>query len=275
MLKKKYHKLFPLTILIILLSQFFFSSCASTSGNLSDAMDKASDDYEGERVVESYEEEEDEEEEVYYEEDDEDDNVSGFVSSSDSGTSSLDLKFGISFGSGLLSSNDYYGLNHANAILGDGEHSFFYFSGGFAWSPIQETSELSKSLDGSVKMLNVGIGYRGFTTPSYTFLGQYFAVGLNYNLLMWSYKNSIEKDVFDSYGNYTGTSTINGDILNGVELYGEIGLNLFQTDGLDLGMSISPGVILWMGATGEGFNNDVFDSFYYLKFKFNILLKNK
>jgi len=141
------------------------------------------------------------------------------------------------------------------------------FNGGCAWAPIQHTSVLKQSLDGGITLLNLGLIYRWFSTPEHTFLGQYFTLGLKYNYMIWSYKNPIWADTYDDWGNVTGTEKITYDRLSGFEFFSGIGFHILQVEEIQIGGEFSPGVIFWFGETSEGFENDVFSTFWYVKFK--------
>jgi len=134
------------------------------------------------------------------------------------------------------------------------------FNGGCAWAPIQHTSVLKQSLDGGITLLNLGLIYRWFSTPEHTFLGQYFTLGLKYNYMIWA-------DTYDDWGNVTGTEKITYDRLSGFEFFSGIGFHILQVEEIQIGGEFSPGVIFWFGETSEGFENDVFSTFWYVKFK--------
>lgn len=276
--KRSYSSYFLIILLFIFMGLLLFNGCASSRrGKLSDAMEKASDDYEGERVIESEDTEDDDE--YYYDDDDEyeydsvehdDEQLVSEYDSVPPKTSSKINRFGITFGSGLLHSDEYYGLNHFNLNFHTGKHDNVYFTGGFSWAPIQETSELTRSIKGNIKLLNIGIGFQKYTTPPYTFMGQYFYGGINFNYMFWSYNNPIEIIDYDTGSDYYSSTTIRSDRLKGLEFYAGVGIHLIQTKSFRIGGSLSPGVILWFWDTDEGFSNDVFDPFFYLKFKIHL-----
>jgi len=305
-----------LTLLSLLLSLFamLLLDCSSSShhrrrGKLSDAVEKASDEKEGDRKVDP--EPEERRRDDYYEEREEyveevvavpvmvpfvvneetGDTTFAVLSDAESETSSppqtvvstekqpkLPIWLSLSGGTGLLKQDEFYGLNHFDISIGT------YFSqrgrveilGGGGWAPIQETSYLGQSLKNSVQMLNIGLALKFYTTPRYTFLGQYFLFGLHYTIMRWEYNNPILADVYDEYGYVIGTEEISVDFLDGIGLYGGIGLNLIQSAEFQLGGELSPGVIFWMPETHKGFENDVFDPFLYIKFSIilNIRIKD-
>ena len=252
-----------MTFLIIVL---LLISCAGHDryeprrGSLKEGMEKASDDYEGERKVKTEYEWVDDEPEivVIYEETDEEkyqeDEYIGFSNEVDRFWSN------VKFSTGLVKSEHFYGFHQFNLGVGGyiKEKNWFNFYVGYAHSPIQETSELHKSIDGGVHLLNIGFEWKYFTTPKYTFLGNYLLLGSALDYMCWEYKNVLE----DQYGDI-----IKSDCLGGVEFYTGIGFNLINPYKVKLGIEISPGVILWGGNTAEGFDNDLFDPFLYLKFK--------
>jgi len=263
----------------------FLSSCASSShhnrrGSLSDAMDKASDESE-DREIET---EPDPKPEYYYEEEEDDEYIYHSVSDDslnqqqasdmqpeimDTDFDSSPTWFAIRGGTGLIKGKDFFGLNHFNLSLGKSftEQHRFDLNAGFTWAPIQHTSVLKQSLVGGVTLLNLGLNYNYYTTHEHTFLGQYFSFGFKYNYMIWSYKNPILADYFDDWGNYEGTEEITGDGLSGFEFYSGIGFHVLQVKGFQIGTEVSPGVIFWVWETTEGFENDVFSTFWYVKFK--------
>ena len=98
-------------------------------------------------------------------------------------------------------------------------------------------------------------------------MGLYLCAGLGYTYMRWSYKNPFQAMAYGEYGDELGMDTISSDGLSGFELYTGLGLNLVQTEGFQLGAEALPGLIIWGGETSEGFDNDVFDTFYYTKLK--------
>ena len=61
-------------------------------------------------------------------------------------------------------------------------------------------------------------------------------------------------------------STINNDAIDGVDLYAGVGVNIVQTKNFQLGFEARPGVGVWIGPTSQGFDNDVFSPLWYVKF---------
>ena len=274
-----------LVLCLLIVSGLILQSCFGTSkhrrGKLSDAMEEASDEHKGKRKVDTQPDPEDEDDEPEY--------VVGVVSepaalaaadslsvdslSVDSATVIQGRKlnwFTLAGGTGLLKEDDFFGLNHFNLAIGTypEERHYLELAAGVSWAPVQETSLLSESLDSGVILLQLGLGYKYYTTPRHTFMGLYLCAGLGYTYMRWSYKNPFEAMTYDEYGDALGMETISSDGLSGFEIYAGLGLNVVQTDGFQLGAEALPGLIAWGGETSEGFDNDVFHTFYYTKLKF-------
>jgi len=177
-------------------------------------------------------------------------------------------------GTGLLKSEDFYGLS--DFILSYESFNGQYWRAdiqlGTTYAPIQTTGLLNESLKDGVLIVHLGIQANRFTTPMHTFLGQYFYFGFKINAMMWSYKNPIIVDEYDDFGIVIGEEEISHDVLIGFDLNLGIGLNLIQTHYLTLGGECSPGVVLWANETEEGFDNDIFSSFLYIKLKLCVKL---
>jgi hypothetical protein len=263
---QNHKKSFSESIFIILLFALFsiyFQSCSSFTGvrrgKLSDAMDKASDEHEGDRTVDTDFEPGD----YYYEYEETtgtEETTDDFEAKIDSSIEKMGLTYSFMGGPGLIKGDDFFGLNHFNASIGTylGEYHRLELFAGFAWAPVQKTSKLNKSLESGVLMLNAGINYKLFLTPKHTFLGQYVMLGAAYNKMFWSYKNSLQ----DEYGDIIGA-----DGLDGIEIFTGIGLHLIQTKIFQIGGEIVPGIVIWGWLTDEGFDNDVFSPFWEIKFR--------
>ena len=260
-------------------------SCASTNrnaGSLSDAMDKASDDHQGDRKITAVkdpdmpEEEQQEEDFITFEE------------RNDNGTVQDEqlegLSLGFSAGSGILSTESFYGMSAFSISLEqifEEKRSAFIEAGGF-YSPLQtvesdefdpETDKIVQALEGGIFSLYANVRIKFYTTPEHTFLGNYFGAGAGVHSMFWSYRNELEINEYDENGNYTGTDTVKSDQLWGLDLNASAGLNVVQTDHFVMGIEFIPGVIIWGPETYQGFTNDVFAPFLYLKTNFNFMVR--
>ncbi|MBN2103412.1 hypothetical protein JW835_05150 [bacterium] len=236
-------------------------------GKLSDAMEKASDENEEDREVETHYvwvKEEPVIESAVTEDPSASPAAVGNASavSADSSEQHFGRVLSFSGGSGLLSGSDFYGYNHFNIAYGEkiSRRSRIQGYAGYMWAPLQTTGHLHHSLKNGVLLLQLGGEYRYYTTPHYTFMGQYFIGGLSFQYMFWSYKNPI---LFDG-------ETIRSDSMSGLEIYAGAGINLMQTRYFQLGGEILPGVILWDEETREGFENDIFGAFWHVKFRLSL-----
>lgn len=287
----------PFALLLCVIS-FFYFGCSSTEstrkGKLSDAVEASSDDHQGERKVDAaYREPNEEENEDIPPETNKEPEASEngdslyttkseqkyFTTTKAESYDSLAVnelqneageKFSIGLfaGTGLLSSSDFYGLTSGglNLVLPiEGFLSELYLSG--SYSPIQETSKLSRSLDEGVSLLEIGVQVRFPTTPEFTFIGHYFFFGFGGSMMLWSYKNPFLAPTYDANGNRTGDETIFSDGLNGINLFVGTGIDLTQTLPFHFIAEITPGIILWNNSTHEGFDNNIFSPFVYFQFR--------
>lgn len=177
--------------------------------------------------------------------------------------------FSLSFGKALTTQDGFAGLNQFNFMFGgySSQRGRVEAVIGVGWAPVDEGSELRNSLEDNVIILSIGVAGKYYFTPRHTFLGNYFLGGLSLNLMLWKYKNPIEADVYDDYGNVTGTEEIDSDHIGGLDIYLGIGFNLAQTRRFQLGVEAVPGILLWGIQTHEGFDNDVFKAAAYAKLK--------
>jgi hypothetical protein len=269
----------PLYLFIFIICLSFLSGCFSAgknrTGELSDAMEVASDDYDGEREVETGFSPSSNVDSI--------DAAKMLVQKIDNNESNkkssekLTKEYSYSslffrLGSGVVSSNDYYGLNNCNVNLRfrDSKQGYSQFYLGYAFAPLQKTSKLSKSIKSGIKIFELGLEHVQFTTPPYTFLGHYVLIGFEYDILYWKYKNPFYADVYDDYGNVIYQDLIKDDILSGIDIHIGSGFNLVQTWDFQVGAELVPGLKLWWFESYEGFSNDIFRPFFYAKIRFTV-----
>ena len=271
-------------VMILILSTMQGCSSSNRRGKLSDAVGKAKDGEKDRKVKTSprYNDPGDEDSEIDEEividsVGNDNDNLHHrkyYKYTSDSKTVS-DGRFGLAYGSGAMINRDFYGLNSFSFSLEgfSGIKTRLDLKAGFGYAPIQQTSKLNESLSDGVVQLFAGFQYNSFTTPQYTFMGQYFFGGFNLVLMIWNYRNPVLADVYDEYGNVLYTESITSDALVGFDLHGGLGWNVAQTKTVNLGIELDLGVTLWSWTTKEGFDNDVFESFKYAKLNFMVKIK--
>jgi hypothetical protein len=167
--------------------------------------------------------------------------------------------FGLSAGVGLLKSDDFTEMISLDASIGISEkRSRLEFYLGGAWAGVDHTSELNDSIDNGVSLINVGIDYKRKITAEPKWHSPYFIIGAAYKRMFWQYQNRITT---------TQGERISSDSLEGVEVYAGLGKNFFQISGNKIGIEVFPSVTCWLPQTTEGFDNDVFDPFFMLNLR--------
>lgn len=237
-------------------------------GKLSDAIEKASDDYPGERRTETFE--------VIPVSVD----TSTVVASvGDPGkpqpaaevtTDSIDefeatppsrhLWVGLNVAGGAVSSTDLYGLQSGSLSIGGyiDRTKWLDFRLAYSHAPIQQTSELSQSLKGGVDILSLGADLKQFFTHPYTFIGAYFFGGASLQVMLWNYRNPIQVPT------YRGYETISSDGQTGFDVHVGAGLVVGQSEPVHLTIELIPGLHVWAFRTFQGFENDIFGPLPYL-----------
>lgn len=177
--------------------------------------------------------------------------------------SSKDYLFSLTGGTGFIGGEDFYGTKHFSVSIGDyvSEYQRFELFGQVLWAPVKETSELDQSIEDGIFMIGAGINYKWFTTPRHTFLGQYFILGAAVNEMFWSYENTIMVEDGEEIGS---------DHITGLELTAGLGVHLVQTQDVQIGVEVLPNIMFWGFTTSEGFSNDVFSHFTGVKFRVTV-----
>jgi len=173
----------------------------------------------------------------------------------------------LSYGQGSLKSNDFYGYSDISVAFEafneeQSPMNRIDLVVGGSYAPLQETSKLRKSLDGGVTLLHAGIRYNLYTTPRYTFMGNYLFAGGHLNWMFWEYNHPVDATDYD------GWTKVTSDALVGLDLQIGTGWNLAQTNGFATGIECTPGLIVWSPETDRKFHNDIFSTFYYLRLSY-------
>ncbi len=250
-------------------------------GKLSEAMEKASTDYEGDRRISTPEHEyrdpvliPDVDEQIISVPDrgpdmpdtetegqkQEDEHGFWYTEESDN-----DILYSLTGGTGVIKGEDFYEHKHISISVGKylSENQRLEFFGGIGWAPVQETSDLDNSIEDGIILFVGGINYKYFTTPRYTFLGQYFLLGIALNEMFWHYENPIIVE---------NENRIRSDHITGLELIAGLGVHIAQTKYFQIGAEVLPNIILWDFSTNKGFSNDVFGPFGTIKFRVTFTL---
>lgn len=273
----------PAVLMVFLLLLMSCSPSSRRAGSLSDAMDKASDDYQGERKVKAVVQREEPE---YLTPDDSHIKFETDGERPKQSPPLKDLWFGLQFGTGIVSTKSFYGVT-SFALTGNqfiSNKRSISFDLGLEYSPLQTTRSLEfdpqedrivKALDGGVITFFAGMNYRYYTTPKHTFIGNYFSAGGGVKSMFWSYKNPIEIREYNDHGIDIGSETISSDQLWGFDLNAALGLNYIQFKHFSLGIEFNPGITVWGFNTYEGFSNDIFYPFWYFKTNFNLMINGR
>ncbi|WP_143305719.1 hypothetical protein [Marispirochaeta aestuarii] len=226
------------------------TACTTSSpynrGSLSDAMEKAKDDYPEEREVPSQRDRR-----PWWEDEEDDQSVAdeaAYLASNSSGRVYLGARGGNSW----KSSPYFDSLMDAELLLSFRDaHAEAGVFGGFKSVTAKEGSSIEESVDGGVIFLRAGIEGRYYPFPDLEFFSPYLLGQAGGIYMYWSFKNPLK----------AGADTITSDSVGGMMLGVGIGVNVIDTDFLRIGAACIPETHLFHSETQEGFQNDVFD--YY------------
>lgn len=112
-------------------------------------------------------------------------------------------------------------------------------------------------------MLESGLSYRYYFTPAHTFFSPYISASAAYQLLSWDYRNPV----------IVNGDTIGWDNLTGLGGYAGLGIAIKRNSHLSLFGEAGFGGTVFVGETGQGFDNDVFGNFGYFTVKAGLSLK--
>lgn len=231
----------------------FLASCVTTSmedcGSLSDAMEKARDDYPDEREVPSEPKDDpwDSEDEDRQEQDRDEENDEYIYAASES-----PMYVGSRGGNALYSYPYFDSLFDAELLFGTGaDKGELLFFGGIKAVTAREDSDIKESIDDGVIFLRGGVEGRFYPLPEWTVFSPYLLAQAGGLYMYWSFKNPLE----------AGSETIASDSVGGMFLAAGAGVNLVNTEGFRLGAAWIPEIYLFYSETQEGFTNDVFDSY--------------
>ena len=256
-------------LLLPLLAALLATGCGSAhpahGGKLSEAMEKASEDNNGERNVEIRHD-------PVVEEPIEEEDSASFIAqtiadiiviiaeprtpSPSSGTRHGWLA--LTTGGGLIDLRETFGHYGIGLRLGlpVSDRSRISFTGDLALAAVSRTSRLARSTDDPLMVMSGGVqyGYDASQTPSSS--GLYFLFGLHARAMRWSYRNAVT----------AGSLTVREDELYGFGFSAGIGTELVQTSAFRLGIEALPSATFWFPTTQNGFENDIFGSSFSMGF---------
>lgn len=164
---------------------------------------------------------------------------------------------------GVIKGSDFYQTQFGNLYIGwyttPRTRLELYLGGALA--SIRETSEFDRSLEGDASLINLGLDYKVYFTPRYTFLSFYIILGGSLQTMYWRYENPVTT---------ANDEIISRDSMGGFELHGGLGMLIAQTGNFQIGGEILPSLSFWNGTTDKGFTNDVFDPFNSIMFRVTV-----
>jgi len=228
-------------------------SCMTTStedrGSLSDAMEKARDDYPDEREVPS------EPKDDPWDREDDDRRARDRDEKPDERiyvAADSPMYVGSRGGNALYSYPYFDSLFDAEILFGTGEDKVeLLFFGGIKAVTARDDSAIKESIDEGVIFLRGGAEGRFYPLPEWSVCSPYLLAQAGGLYMYWSFKNPLK----------AGSETITSDSVGGMFLAAGAGVNLIDTERFRLGASWIPEIYLFYSETQEGFTNDVFDSY--------------
>ncbi|MBN2628756.1 MAG: hypothetical protein JXA95_18985 [Spirochaetales bacterium] len=239
-----------LTLLVFLALTACTTSSSHNRGSLSGAMDKARDDYEGEREVPDEEDpwwENDEEDSRWGDNSDRDDSYGEDYTAAPIGDvpATFLIRTGSTLGSGpYFSSQERYEL-----LLGWEENNMALdFFGGLVLLDTNTAHLVSESITDGAFILEAGAEFRYYPWESLQFFSPYAGGRFGGLFMMWTFRNALT----------SGDDTITSDAVGGAVMGAVAGVDIIRTESLRLGVQINPEAYLFSAETSEGFDNDVF-----------------
>jgi len=247
---------------------FLIVSCSTTPsryrGSLSDAMDKAKDDHEGDRSVP------DDRLKPDYPRRDAPDRRDP-VGPADSAPLPLytegpsDFWLGFRGGNGLGPDRDIEPLSDGDIFAGGEASPNFEFDlyAGFKAAQAVDGSSLDERIKDPLLFLKAGVEGRYSPFPDWLFMSPYVSAGMGGFYMGWNFRNALT----------AGSETITSDSVTGLLLNVGAGIYPLRLERFRLGIGIVPEVCLFGPVTGEGFDNDYFDAFSSVKVIAEIAVK--
>ncbi len=232
-----------------------FVSCVTESsksrGSLSDAMNKAQDDFEEEREVPD-EEEEPRKEKREREERRRDETDEGELAETATTEPRGPVYIAGRGGNSFVSEPYFDSQYDADLLVGYGEDRVeVLVFGGIKAVTAKKGSTIEESIDDGVLFLRAGLEGRYYPLPELQVFSPYLLAQVGGLYMYWSFKNPLE----------AGGETIISDSVGGMILSAGAGVQLINTPFFRLGASCIPEAHLFYSETQEGFDNDVFDAY--------------
>jgi len=239
-----------------------FSSCFSAPdhyrGDLSDAMDRSQDDWEGSREIPDDDDDwwNDDDDDWLDDDDDYWDDNNDYWDDEDRDEYSepidlapLDLTYMLRSGSSLTAGPYFNSSTDVEALVGyEDAHWALY---GFAGVKILQANprhSIVESIKPEPFYLYAGGELRYYLMEDWKYMSPYGLLRVGGHSLFWNYQNAVTDD----------GDTISSDSISGLEVGLGAGIEVLRTDHLFLGVQIIPDAYLFSPYTMRGFNNNYF-----------------
>lgn len=252
-------------------------------GKLSDAMEKAKDDYEGERVVETNYEIEDEDESadwltfLFGCENTEKEENKTTIENQHIETEKKEIKFTsvwlqLHSDIGVMKVKNETDVFQMGVSLGGyvNEYNSLHFTFNAGVGNLMQDSEINESIRNEVDLMDLSLSVRKYATPLHTFIGGYLILGGGLSMILYDYRNPLT--AIDEFGEI---EYIDDDGLVGLNFFLGSGGHLFNSGRLRIGSELILGTKFWSPQTFADFTNDVIQVSPYIKLRFKFSLNPK
>lgn len=166
--------------------------------------------------------------------------------------------------------NDFFKSVGTNISFGSNTDGFATFlKAGFNWYAIEGNNLIFEQFNGGLVGLNAGLEFRKNLTEAENPYYIDLVIDANLEMLPWKYNNEVTSVVIDEYGN-TREDKINYDFISSFSLGIGPGISIWNQKSFALFIDPTFGFTLFHTYTGQGFTNDVFDSYLYFKLMFKL-----
>ncbi len=281
-------------LLLLVFITVGYASSDKERGDLSEAVEKSNDNYEGERKVEdtkigTYDCDDEEEntsffcallQAIFTRDDEEDDYDEDYIRTENRSRykrrernsrerdreERYESLFGITFSTGFHYKKRFSNPKGFNFRLSQRTTSrkIHTLEFGYAYTPITGSNIFNGSTN---HFSNIFAGYlfRYYFTPEHLSFGQYFSFRSGGKISFWKYNNPIFSDVYDDFGTYIKTDEIDSDGLLSLSSSIGTGLTFFEGSTLRPSVGIEFGGIIHSPETIRSFNNDIFRGDLFMK----------
>jgi hypothetical protein len=176
---------------------------------------------------------------------------------------SYDLWIGVGYSTGMDRSRKFLGLKEGVLTVGgyttQSRWIQYYLS--YLYTPIQKTSDPEYSIDHGISQIEFGAEAEFYTQSKYSFLGHYFSFGIGGVFAFWDYSlsNPVNWEIIDSYDHEWGC-----------DIHCGTGFILGALQPFNLILDVTPGIVLWLSESYQGFPQSLLPIYYYLKVRLSL-----